>query len=102
MLGCSTSIRAQASGSVQAQAPQDSDHTLQAMRDEMARSKTRLELQIPGTPKPQRPYYVEYHLLDLDVREVVSEFGAPVPPNHPPNPFMGVQTRIGRHKPDRP
>jgi TldD protein len=100
MLGCSTSIRAQASGSVQAQAPQDSDHTLQAMRDEMARSKTRLELQIPGTPKPQRPYYVEYHLLDLDVREVVSEFGALVSSNHTRNRFMDVQARIGDYKLD--
>ena len=27
----------------------DNDHTLHAMRDEMARAKTRLELKIPGT-----------------------------------------------------
>jgi len=30
-----------------AQAPADNDHTLSAMRDEMARSKARLQLQIP-------------------------------------------------------
>ena len=29
-----------------AQVPQDNDHTMQAMRDEMARAKARLELKI--------------------------------------------------------
>ena len=83
-----------------AQAPKDNDHTLQAMRDEMARSKTRLELKIPGTPRPQRPYYVEYRLLDLDVREVVAEFGALVASNHTRNRFMDVEARIGDYKLD--
>jgi TldD protein len=88
------------SNSVHAQASKDNDHTLEAMRDEMARSKTRLELQIPGTPQPQRPYYVEYHLLDLDVREVVAEFGALVSSNRTRNRFMDVQARIGDYKLD--
>src|SRR5580693_1904445 len=70
------------------------------MRDEMARSKTRLELQIPGTPQPQRPYYVEYRLLDLDVREVVAEFGSLVTSNHTRNRFMDVEARIGDYKLD--
>jgi TldD protein len=83
-----------------AQAPKDNDHTLQAMRDEMARSKTRLELKIPGTPQPQRPYYVEYRLLDLDVREVVAEFGALVKSDHVRNRFMDVEARIGDYKLD--
>jgi TldD protein len=83
-----------------AQAPKDNDHTLQAMRDEMARSKTRLELKIPGTPQPQRPYYVEYRLLDLDVREVVAEFGSLVRSNHTRNRFMDVEARIGDYKLD--
>jgi predicted Zn-dependent protease len=83
-----------------AQAPADNDHTLQAMRDEMARSKTRLELKIPGTPQPQRPYYVEYRLLDLDVREFVAEFGALVSANHTRNRFMDVEARIGDYKLD--
>jgi TldD protein len=86
--------------SLQAQAPKDNDHTLQAMRDEMARSKTRLELKIPGTPQPQRPYYVEYRLLDLDVREVVAEFGALVSTSHTRNRFMDVEARIGDYKLD--
>jgi TldD protein len=91
-LGCGISVHAQAS--------KDNDHTLEAMRDEMARSKTRLELQIPGTGQPQRPYYVAYHLLDLDVREVVAEFGALVSSNHTRNRFMDVQARIGDYKLD--
>ena len=70
------------------------------MRDEMARSKTRLELKIPGTPQPQRPYYVEYRLLDLDVREVVAEFGALVSSSHTRNRFMDVEARIGDYKLD--
>jgi TldD protein len=100
VLGCGVSVRAQAPTTVQTQAPKDNDHTLQAMQDEMARSKTRLELQIPGTPQPQRPYYMEYRLLDLDVREVVAEFGALVSSNHTRNRFMDVQARIGDYKLD--
>jgi TldD protein len=92
LLSCSIAARAQA--------PADNDHTLQAMRDEMARSKSRLELKIPGTPQPQRPYYVEYRLLDLDVREVVAEFGALVSANHTRNRFMDVEARIGDYKLD--
>jgi TldD protein len=92
LLSCTIAARAQA--------PADNDHTLQAMRDEMARSKSRLELKIPGTPQPQRPYYVEYRLLDLDVREVVAEFGALVTANHTRNRFMDVEARIGDYKLD--
>ena len=67
----SAPTRAEAAGAgagakaAQAQAPQDKDQTLHAMRDEMARSKTRLELNIPGTNEPVKPYYIEYRLLDL-------------------------------------
>ena len=100
VLGCSISIHAQASASVQAQAPKDNDHTLQAMHDEMGRSKSRLELKIPGMDRPQDPYYIEYRLLDLDVREVVAEFGALVSSDHRRNRFMDVEARIGDYKLD--
>jgi TldD protein len=99
-LCCSVSSRAQVTGTVQSQAPKDNDHTLQSMRDEMARSKTRLELQIPGSPQPQRPYYLEYRLLDLDVREVVAEFGALQSTSHTRNRFMDVVARVGDYKLD--
>ena len=83
-----------------AQAPADNDHTLQAMRDEMARAKSRLELKFPGTDEPVRPYYIEYRLLDLDVREVVAEFGALMSSTHVRNRFMNVAARVGNYKQD--
>jgi predicted Zn-dependent protease len=83
-----------------AQAPQDNDHTLQAMRDEMARAKTRLELKIPNTDQPVRPYYIEYRLLDLEVREVVAEFGTLFASTHTRNRFMDVAARVGSYKLD--
>src|SRR5437899_4708370 len=83
-----------------AQAPQDNDHTLQAMRDEMARAKTRLELKIPNIDQPVRPYYVEYRLLDLEVREVVAEYGTLLSSTRTRNRFMDVEARVGSHKLD--
>src|SRR6202007_121018 len=83
-----------------AQASQDNDQTLRAMRDEMARSKTRLELNIPGTQQPVRPYYVEYRLLDLDVREIVAEFGTLLTTTHGRNRLMNVEARVGSYKLD--
>ena len=91
---------APAGAAAAAQAPQDNDQTLRAMRDEMARSKTRLELKIPGTDRPVRPYYVEYRLLDLDVREVVAEFGALLTTTRARNRFMNVEARVGNYKLD--
>jgi TldD protein len=82
------------------QAAQDNDQTLRAMRDEMARAKTRLELKIPGTQDPVRPYYVEYRLLDLEVREVSAEFGTLLTSTHTRNRFMNVQARVGSYKLD--
>lgn len=83
-----------------AQAPADNDHTLQAMRDEMDRAKTRLELKFPGTNEPVRPYYIEYRLLDLEVREVVAQFGALMTSAHTRNRFMNVEARVGNYKQD--
>jgi predicted Zn-dependent protease len=83
-----------------AQAQQDNDHTLQAMRDEMARSKARLELTIPNIEQPVRPYYLEYRLLDLEVREVAAEFGSLLSSNHTRNRVMNVEARVGSYKLD--
>ncbi len=83
-----------------AQAPADNDHTMQAMRDEMARAKTRLELKLPQSDQPVRPYFVEYRLLDLDVREMVGQFGALVSTNHNRSRVMLVSARIGDYKLD--
>jgi predicted Zn-dependent protease len=70
------------------------------MRDEMERSKTRLELKIPNIERPVRPYYVEYRLLDLEVREVVAEFGTLFSSTHTRNRFMDVEARVGNNKLD--
>jgi predicted Zn-dependent protease len=83
-----------------AQAQQDNDQTLRAMRDEMARAKARLELKIPNIDQPVRPYYIEYRLLDLDVREVVAEFGTLLASTHTRNRFMNVEARVGSYRRD--
>jgi predicted Zn-dependent protease len=89
-----------ASSGKRAEQPNDNDQTLRAMRDEMARAKTRLELKIPGTEQPVRPYYVEYRLLDLEVREIVAEFGALLNTTRTRNRFMNVEARVGDYKHD--
>ena len=87
-------------GSAPAQDQKDNDQTLRAMRDEMERSQTRLELKIPGTDQPVRPYYVEYRLLDLDFREISGEFGTLLNSNHSRSRFMNVEARVGNYKLD--
>lgn len=82
-----------------AQAP-DNDQTLRAMRDEMARSKTRLELKMRETGETVHPYYVEYRLLDLNVREVVAQFGTVLTTANTRNRFMDVEARVGSYKLD--
>src|ERR1700727_751939 len=89
-----------AGAAAQAESPKDNDQTLRAMRDEMERSKTRLELKIPGTDQPVRPYYVEYRLLDLDFREISGEFGDLLNSNHSRSRFMNVEARVGNYKLD--
>jgi len=83
-----------------AQDKSDNDHTLQAMRDEMGRAKDRLELKFPGTNEAVKPYYLEYRLLDLDVRQVVGQFGALMNSTHTRNRFMDVEARVGNYKQD--
>jgi TldD protein len=78
----------------------DNDHTLEAMRDEMARSKARLELQIPPSNEPVRPYFIEYRLLDMDIREISAEFGALVSSTHNRTRIMNVEARVGDYKLD--
>ncbi len=86
-------------GPAQAQVRQaqsgDADQTLQAMRDELKRSRNRL--QIPGL---ERPYFIEYRLLDLDVRTVNASFGALLSSTTSHNRFMAVEVRVGDYKLD--
>ncbi len=100
LAGLSGVLAAPARSAGQTAQDKDNDQTLRAMRDEMARSKTRLELKIPGTDQPVRPYYVEYRLLDLDVRQIVAQFGTLMQTTHNRNRFMDVEARVGSYKLD--
>jgi TldD protein len=68
----------------------DNDQTLRAMHDEMERNRSRLQL--PGVDKP---FYLEYRLLDLDVRSVTATFGDIVSSTTTRNRIMSVDARIG-------
>jgi TldD protein len=78
----------------------DSDKTLAAMQDELDRARTRLELTIPGTNEPARPYYIQYRVLDLEVRTIVAEFGALVSSTRGRNRIMSVDVRVGSNNLD--
>jgi predicted Zn-dependent protease len=68
----------------------DKDQTLHAMQDEMNRSKERLLI-----PNVGKPYYIEYRLLDLDVRQVSASFGAEVSSSVYRGRTMAVDVRVG-------
>jgi TldD protein len=70
--------------------PSETDQTLHAMHDEMERARTRL--QIPGVSKP---FYLEYRLMDLDVRTITASFGSLVNTSTSRNRIMSVDVRVG-------
>jgi TldD protein len=70
----------------------ENDKTLQAMRDEIERSRTRLQL--PGVDKP---FYIEYRLLDVDVRSVTASFGALLASDTARSRYMSVDVRVGNY-----
>ena len=70
--------------------PSETDQTLHAMHDEMERARTRL--QIPGVSKP---FYIEYRLMDLDVRTVTASFGSLVNTSTTRDRIMSVEVRVG-------
>lgn len=78
----------------------DGDHTLSAMQDELNRSSARLELTIPDKPEPARPFFIQYRILDVDVRTIVAEFGALVSSTTGQNRFMSVDVRVGNYNLD--
>ena len=75
--------------------PGDSDKTLAALHDELQRSKDRLVL-----PGQERPYFIQYRLLDLDERVVSAQFGALLSSGTARNRFMSVDVRVGDYKLD--
>ncbi len=75
--------------------PGDTDKTLAALHDELQRSKDRLVL-----PGQERPYFIQYRLLDLDERVISAEFGALLTSGATRNRFMSVDVRVGDYKLD--
>jgi TldD protein len=73
----------------------DSDKTLAALHDELSRSFDRLVL--PGQDKP---YYIQYRLLDLDERTVTASFGAIISSTTTRSRSMSVDVRVGNYKLD--
>jgi len=86
------SRHAPAATPAQAAIPDDNDQTLRAMHDELERSRNRLQLE--GVEKP---FYIEYRLLDLDIRTVTASFGALVSSNTTRGRFMSVDVRLGNY-----
>jgi TldD protein len=83
--------RTPAPRSAQAPVPAgETDQTLHAMHDEMARARMRLVLSGVG-----KPFYIEYRLLDLDVRSVTASFGALVSSSTSRIRQMSVDVRVG-------
>ena len=72
-----------------------SDRTLAAMRDELERSRARLAL-----PGQEKPYYIEYRLLDFDEKTIVAQFGSVISSTTVRSRYMSVDVRAGNYKVD--
>ena len=94
--GHATAPAVPAAQATAAKAPtSDADKTLNALHDELERSRTRLVL-----PGQEKPYYIQYRLLDLDERTVSAEFGALVGSSTTTSRSMSVDVRVGDYKLD--
>jgi predicted Zn-dependent protease len=69
---------------------QDNDQTLRALHDELARSQSRLS--IPGAEKP---FHIQYQLLDIDARTITTSFGALLSSTKTRSRFMLATIRVG-------
>jgi len=78
-----------------AAAQSDNDHTLEAMQDEMTRNVARLQLD-----GQQKPYYIQYRILDIDIRSISASSGALISSTHNRSRFMTVGVRVGDHQLD--
>lgn len=100
-IGCAGSAAAQGRNPIAAQVaqikaqPGDADQTLRAMRDEMERSRARLRI-----AELERPYYIEYRLLDVELKAVTASFGALISSATTKNRYMAVDVRVGDYRLD--
>ncbi|MHB8754171.1 MAG: metallopeptidase TldD-related protein [Candidatus Acidiferrales bacterium] len=76
-------------------AQSDNDHTLEAMQDEMTRNVARLQLD-----GQQKPFYIQYRILDIDIRSISASSGALISSTHNRSRFMAVGVRVGDHQLD--
>ena len=76
-------------------APAGSDPVLQAMREELNRSKAQLKME--NVPPP---YYIEYRLTDLDYYEAEAAFGALRQSQRSRARSVRVVVRVGDYKQD--
>jgi predicted Zn-dependent protease len=72
-----------------------SDRTLAAMRDELERSRSRLILL-----GQEKPYYIEYRLLDVNERTIMAQFGSIISSTTERNRYMSVDVRVGDYHVD--
>ncbi len=91
LLSCTTCAFAQSQQPrVISTVPGDNDLTLKAMRDEMDRTKERLIIK-----DRERPFYIEYRLIDVEVKSITASFGALVNSATSKNRLMSVDVRVG-------
>src|ERR1019366_4441008 len=83
-----------ASASAQQWPSADADQTMKAMHDELERSRS---MQMTNL---QKPYFIQYRLLDLDVRTITASFGALVSSSTTHNRFRDVNIHVGDYKLD--
>ena len=69
------------------------DVVLRAMRDELARSMQKLQLE-----KLERPYFIAYRVTEKNTAEVKASFGALVSSSSARNRFLAVEVRVGSPK----
>ena len=66
------------------------DVLFRAMRDELARSMKKLQLE-----KLEKPYYISYKIVDTDSREAAATFGALTEANDAKRRLVAVEVRVG-------
>lgn len=71
------------------------DPVLEAMRAELSRSKEKLQLE-----QMQRPYFIEYRLVEDDSWAAEAAFGAMRIEQHQRNRFIRAIVRVGDYKQD--
>jgi len=75
--------------------PAASDPLLQAMREELDRSKAQLKMEnVPA------PYYIEYHVSDVDEYDAEAAFGALRQDQRAHARYLRVTVRVGDYKQD--